>query len=287
MHSILTYSRFLGAIKPDLIEANQAEFEVRLACLKQSLSPATLRVPVGRRILAISPHPDDETIGAGGLLLAHSRYAEIFVITIFNGDGGGVLEAADRRSPNYKSRLVEARWKELHAACAHFSGKVVGSLGLSDGQIPGPECALERLRDFVHSVRPDVVILPWLLDNHADHRTANLLWAKACADVSCMILGTEIWSLGSPNAYFDITDLISDKLAAISEYKTQLATVDYASLVEGLAKIRAFQSGIHKKRAGAAEAFLALPNKEYCELVLSLAAKAPLSNDHMIVAARN
>ena len=88
-----------------------------------------------------------------------------------------------------------------------------------------------------------------------------------------MILGTEIWSLGSPNAYFDITDLMSDKLAAISEYKTQLATVDYASLVEGLAKIRAFQSGIHKKRAGAAEAYLALPNKEYCELVLSLATK--------------
>ena len=191
MHSILTYSRFLGAIKPDLIKANPAEFEVRLACLKQSLSPATLRVPVGRRILAISPHPDDETIGAGGLLLAHSRYAEIFVLTIFNGDGGGVLEAADRRSPNYKSRLVEARRKELHAACAHFSGRVIGSLGLSDGQIPGPaECALERLRDFVQSVRPDVVILPWLLDNHADHRTANLLWAKACADVSCMILGT-------------------------------------------------------------------------------------------------
>ena len=274
MRSILTYSRFLGAIKPDLIKANPAEFEVRLACLKQSLSPATLRVPVGRRILAISPHPDDETIGAGGLLLAHSRYAEIFVLTIFNGDGGGVLEAADRRSPNYKSRLVEARLKELHAACAHFSGKVIGSLGLSDGQIPGPaECALERLRDFVQSVRPDVVILPWLLDNHADHRTANLLWAKACADVSCMILGTEIWSLGSPNAYFDITDLMSAKLAAISEYKTQLATVDYASLVEGLAKIRAFQSGIQKKRAGAAEAYLALPNKEYCELVLSLATK--------------
>jgi LmbE family N-acetylglucosaminyl deacetylase len=275
MNSILTYPRFLGAIKPGLLGADRMEVEARLACLKSSLSPAKLRVPVGRRILAISPHPDDETIGAGGLLLAHSGYAEISVITIFNGDGGGLLEDPERHSPDYKSRLVEARSKELHAACAHFSGKVVGSLGLSDGHIPGPaDHALERLRELVQSVRPDVVILPWLLDSHADHRTANVLWARACADVSCMVLGTEIWSLGSPNAYFDITDLLSEKLAAISEYKTQLATVDYVSLVEGLAKMRAFQSGIRVRRTGAAEAYLALPNEEYCELVLSLAAKA-------------
>src|SRR5262245_57750849 len=179
MHSILTYPRFLGAIKPALLEANAVELEARLACLKASLSPSKLRVPVGRRILAISPHPDDETIGAGGLLLAHSKSAEISVITIFNGDGGGLLEDAKRQSPTYKS-LVEARLKELHAACAHFSGKVIGGLGLSDGHIPGPgDCAPERLRDLVQSVRPDVVILPWLLDNHADHRTTNLLWARA------------------------------------------------------------------------------------------------------------
>jgi LmbE family N-acetylglucosaminyl deacetylase len=274
MNSILTYPRFLGAIKPALLEANAVELEARLACLKASLWPSKLRVPLGRRILAISPHPDDETIGAGGLLLAHSKSAEISVITIFNGDGGGLLEDAERQSPTYKSRLVEARLKELHAACAHFSGKVIGGLGLSDGHIPGPaDGAPERLRELVQAVRPDIVILPWLLDNHADHRTANLLWAKACADLSCMVLGTEIWSLGSPNAYFDITDLISAKLAAISEYKTQLATVDYMSLVEGLAKIRAFQSGLHTRRTGAAEGYLALPNKEYCELVLSLAEK--------------
>jgi LmbE family N-acetylglucosaminyl deacetylase len=279
MNSILTYPRFLGAIKPDLLKGNGIELEARLACLRSSLSPAKLSFPVGHRILAISPHPDDETIGAGGLLLAHSGYAEISIITIFNGDGGGLLEGAEQEAPNYKSRLVEARLKELHAACAHFSGKVIGSLGLSDGYVPVPaDNAVNRLRDLVKSVRPDVVIIPWLLDNHADHRTANFLWARACADVSCMVLGTEIWSLGSPNAYFDITDLLSDKLVAISEYKTQLATVDYASLVDGLAKTRGFQSGLRARRAGAAEGYFVLPNKEYCELVRAFGASDALEN---------
>jgi N-acetylglucosamine malate deacetylase 1 len=275
MDSILTYPRFLGTIKPHLLGAARLEFEARLACLKSGLWPASLRFPVCRRILAISPHPDDETIGAGGLLVAHREYSEISIVTIFNGDGGGLLENVNRNAIDYKSRLVDLRLKELNAACRHFSGKVVGSLGLSDGSIPAPlEPAAERLRSLVRGVRPEVVILPWLLDRHADHRTANLLWASACSDVPCMVLGTEIWSLGSPNAYFDITDVLSDKLAAISEFRTQLATVDYISLAEGLAKIRAFQYGTRERRSGAAEAYLSLPNKQYCELVLSVSASS-------------
>lgn len=270
--SMLTYPRFIGAIKPQLLAEAELEFEARLACLKSGWWPTKLNFPVGRRILAISPHPDDETIGAGGLLLAHRGYAEISVITIFSGDGGGLLENGQRHATaEYKSRLVEARTKELRAACKHFSGNVIAGLGLPDGSVPSPiEASVERLRCVIQGIKPDVVILPWPLDKHPDHRTANFLWAHACADMPCMILGTEIWSLGYPNAYFDITDVFPEKLAAINEFKTQLATVDYISLVEGLAKIRAFQCGIHERRSGAAEAYLALPNKEYCDLVLSL-----------------
>src|SRR5262249_8495169 len=119
-----------------------------LACLKAGWWPSKLCVPIGHRILAISPHPDDETIGAGGLLLAHRGYSEISVITIFNGDGGGLLENVDRDAPNYKDRLVEARLQELHAACAHYSGKVAGGLGLSDGSVPAlVEPIARRLRE--------------------------------------------------------------------------------------------------------------------------------------------
>src|SRR5262245_64551843 len=106
MDSLLTYPRFLGAIKPDLLEGDRLEFEARLACLRSGWWPTKLNFPVGRRILAISPHPDDETIGAGGLLLAHRGYAEISVITIFSGDGGGLLE---NRSEEHTSELQSLR----------------------------------------------------------------------------------------------------------------------------------------------------------------------------------
>jgi N-acetylglucosamine malate deacetylase 1 len=272
MDSILTYPRFLGAIKPDLL-TDESEFEARLACLRSSWWPAKLRCPIGRRLLAISPHPDDETIGAGGLLLAHGGQADISVITVFNGDGGGLLQGVEHDATDYKKHLREARLEELGRACQHFSGRVIGSLGLADGTIPAPiGPAADRLRELVDLARPDVVILPWLLDQQADHRTANLLWATSCANLPCMVLGSEIWSFVPANAYFDITEMLARKLAAISEFKTQLATVDYISLAEGLAKVRAFHGSLHERRAGAAESFLALPNKQYSELVLGLLA---------------
>src|SRR5262245_6018021 len=89
--SVLTYSRYLGSIKPDLLKSSREEMSVRLACVSTGWWPSKLQCPIGGRILAVSPHPDDETIGAGGLLIAHRGEAEISVITIFKGDGGGVL----------------------------------------------------------------------------------------------------------------------------------------------------------------------------------------------------
>jgi N-acetylglucosamine malate deacetylase 1 len=266
--SLLTYPRFLGAIKPGLLARTEAELEARLACLSSGWWPSKLRCPVGRRILAVSPHPDDETIGAGGLLLAHRGQAEISIVTVFGGDGGGLLETSSDVA-DYKVRLVDARSKELRRACQYFAGTVIGDLGLPDGSIPKPMGpAACRLRELTDVVRPDVVILPHFLDHHADHRTANLLWATACSDIGCIVLGTEIWSLGFANAYFDITEVLPQKLEAIGVFKTQLATVDYISFAEGLAKVRGFHGGLRHRRTGAAEAFFALPNKEYCEIVL-------------------
>jgi LmbE family N-acetylglucosaminyl deacetylase len=266
--SLLTYSRFLGAIKPGLLAQSDADIEARLACLSSGWWPSKLRCPVGRRILAVSPHPDDETIGAGGLLLAHRGQAEISVVTVFDGDGGGLLRRSSD-TDDYKVHLVDARSEELRRACRYFAGTVIGGLGLPDGSIPEPMApAACRLRELTDVVRPDVVILPHFLDHHADHRTANLLWATACSDVSCIVLGTEIWSLGFANAYFDITDVLPHKLEAIGEFKTQLATVDYISFAEGLAKVRGFHGALRDRRTGAAEAFFVLPNREYCEIVL-------------------
>jgi len=291
LHSALTYSRFIGRIKPGLLAGTEAELRARLAASSRAWEPVLLEVPVGQRIVVIAPHPDDESIGAGGLLLAHRGKASVNIVTLFNGVGGGQLGAEPWiDTPAYKSRLANARKGELAEVAARLQASSTHAIDLPDGYAaPRPEDA-QKLRSIVSALRPDVVLIPWFLDDLPDHRMANLLYAAACADLDCMVLGFEVWSLCHPNALFDTTAWLDEKLRLVDLYRTQTATVDYARLVTGLSLTRGFHLGAGQKRACAAEAFLALPNRDYCDIVrayygtpgsLSDAAKRFFRPDHL------
>jgi LmbE family N-acetylglucosaminyl deacetylase len=113
-------------------------------------------------------------------------------------------------------------------------------------------------------------VLPWFLDGHGDHRRTNFLYSRACGDLEATVLGYEIWSMLEPNAVFDITEYLADKLSLIRNYPSQLRTVDYVGYASCLATVRAYHAALQPFRSGAAEAFVALPNREYCELVCKL-----------------
>jgi LmbE family N-acetylglucosaminyl deacetylase len=268
LHSLLTYPRFLGRIKPDLMRGREQEVVALLQALDRRWEPATLKTPVGRRLLVVAPHPDDESIGAGGLLLAHRGLSETHIINVFNGEGGGRLSDSPWvDDPDYRSALVAARRAELEAA-----GKVIGAasihyLDLRDG-ITAPNMKdAGRLRDVVRQVQPDVVLLPWYLDNQRDHRVVNILYAWGCGEVDCVVLGFEVWRLCQPNAVLDISPWADEKVKLVKTYQTQTATIDYAAYVGGLARTRAFLHPVRPDRGGAAEAFFALPGRDYCDLV--------------------
>ena len=112
---------------------DERDLEARLEWLRKGWWPVKLEVPVGRNILAVSPHPDDETIGAGGLLIAHRDVARISVVSIFNGEAGGLLPSDEGGDQHQKEDLVAVRRRELAAACSHFGGHVLGGLDLPDG----------------------------------------------------------------------------------------------------------------------------------------------------------
>jgi hypothetical protein len=77
---LVSYSRYVGYIKPQLMPASEEEFRIRRQLLASAWQPRKLVAPIGKRILALCPHPDDESIGAGGLLLAHRKLAEIHLV---------------------------------------------------------------------------------------------------------------------------------------------------------------------------------------------------------------
>jgi LmbE family N-acetylglucosaminyl deacetylase len=271
---VVSYSRYLGYIKPHLLQKTEDEFRVRRHLITRAWEPRQLVAPVGKCILALCPHPDDESIGAGGLLLAHRDLAEIHLVCLCDGAGGGSIEG-----PGLDPKaIVKVRKSEFQMTAAALGAASVHHLDFPDGNIPCSAEAVELLRSIVYRIRPDVVALPWFLDGHIDHRRANALYALACGDIEATVLGYEIWSMLEPNAFFDITEQLADKLSLIQNYPSQLRTVNYVGYASGLAAVRAYQMAVQPLRSGAAEVFLALPNHEYCELVIELsgASDAPL-----------
>ena len=216
---LASYSRYLGYIKPELLQPNEEEFRIRRQLLARAWEPRQLTAPVGKRILALCPHPDDESIGAGGLLLAHRDLAEIHLVCLCDGARGGSLGGID----NNPKGLIEARRAEFRKTAATLRAASVQHLDYPDGNIPCSATATERLKSIVSEIRPDVVLLPWFLDGHVDHRHANVLYAQACADLEATVLGYEIWSLLEPNAIFDITGHLADQLIAHSELRQPVA----------------------------------------------------------------
>lgn len=273
LDALFTYPRFLGRIKPQLLAAGEDEVRARLDSLHRAWETSPLTVPVGKRILVVSPHADDETIGAGGLLLAHRRRAVVHLVTVFNGEGGGSLPSGPwNPSSEYRSRLISARQAELKAVADQL-GATTSFLGLPDGYSSPVMTDAEKLGEMVRTFRPDVVLLPWYLDNHPDHRMANILYAWSCSEIRALVLGFEVWSSLAANVLFELGPHYEEKLQLVKTYSTQLATVDYENYIRGLALSRAFQLGVGHKRNQPAEAFLAVPNRDYCELVMSLYGK--------------
>jgi LmbE family N-acetylglucosaminyl deacetylase len=266
LDALLTYPRFLGTIKPDLMQADVDELAPRLAVHHRSWWPKKLERPVGRRILAISPHPDDESIGCGGFLLSHAGYSKILILNVYNGDGGGAIgEGPWQDDPVYKAQLSEMRRQELDEVAAMLEAKVI-RFGISDCTgVPGPG-EVAAMRHVLENFSPDIVLLPWFLDNHPHHRITNRIFIEAVRGLNLMVLAYEIWGLLNPNAFFDVTDVLDRKLAMIAIYASQLRTVDYVAYANALARTRAFHYPVRDNRSGAVEAFLALPSVDYCDL---------------------
>jgi LmbE family N-acetylglucosaminyl deacetylase len=114
-------------------------------------------------ILHVSPHADDETLGCGGVLLAHIASGEPvhwLIVTALTPKTG---PAFPTYSPNHD--LVD-----VVAGSYGFSG--VHRLNFPDAGLDSvPRVQLvDAIGTIVRAVAPDVVYLPHASDVHSDHR---------------------------------------------------------------------------------------------------------------------
>jgi LmbE family N-acetylglucosaminyl deacetylase len=223
--------------------------------------PIRIRAPFGNSVLVVAPHQDDEAIGCGGALALQARTGKPAAIVILQ-DGGDEHESYGLS----RIGLTEIRNEESRRCAAVL--KLDPPVFLNHEQLAGEiAAAVEEVLAIFKERKIDAVFVPFVLDGHPDHRTANYILAAALREISwnVRVLGYEVWGLCVPNVLVVIDDAIEDKLRMISCFEIANKAVDYVSSTKGL-------NMYHSRMLGAgecsyAERFFELPREEYITLV--------------------
>jgi N-acetylglucosamine malate deacetylase 1 len=227
--------------------------------------------PGAEKVLVLAPHMDDETIGCGGTLALHAkRGAQITVMFLTDGRNGSsdintlTGEERLRRQQEY----IEIRTTEARAALQRLGVNRMICLDAEDGALSQCPWAAEKLRDVLRKFQPDLVYVPFYLEEHADHRAASqvLLDAAAGTSLQFQCIGYEVWTPLFPNCLVRIDASVDTKKQALQEYRSQLQQCDYLHASIGLNAHRS--AGLLQEpgsAAGYAEAFYVTSLPQYRE----------------------
>lgn len=190
------------------------------------LDPASL----GDRVLVVAPHPDDESIGCGGLIAVLRRLG-VTVHVVFVTDGAG-SHPSSRDYPS--ARLAALRRQEALAALDVLAvdGEAVTFLGLQDRFVPvegapGYAEAVGGARACLDRLRPTTLVIPDPADSHGDHRAVARIWRAAALGAAepPRLLDYLVWAGAEmstdPRLRLDIGPVRDLKRRAVAAHRSQ------------------------------------------------------------------
>ena len=214
--------------------------------------PSALILNQIHKALVLAPHPDDETIGCGGLLaLLAEQGTPVHVILVSDGSGAGALSegAAAQRQQEF-SKALGLLGPTLTWECWQ----------LPDGALFQQNDLQQRLSTAINDHKPSVLIAPWLQDMHPDHaivgHTAQL--AHIQQPLPQGVLFYEVWTPLPANLILNISPVWHKKQAAVNAHTTALEHCDYPRAMEALAAYRSLLLAPQKQETLYAEAYFGL-----------------------------
>jgi LmbE family N-acetylglucosaminyl deacetylase len=181
-------------------------------------------------ILAIGAHPDDIELGCGGMLIKAARRGHnVYLYTVTRGGASGDPE----------QRAQEAKESARFMGAKNLWLDTLPDTGLKpDSELIG------HIESRIDSVHPDVILTHHAKDLHHDHRAVYSATLEAGRfDANILEYEIPLTRDFEPKVYFDISDVIDDKVELINIFKSQQKKQYLrSSAIKGLAQYRAFQS---------------------------------------------
>jgi LmbE family N-acetylglucosaminyl deacetylase len=181
-------------------------------------------------LLAIGGPPHDIELGFGGILSKSLKSDHnMFTYTLTKGSASGD---------------GDERVRELRESSAILKARSMWIDDFEDTTLCLNNQLINHIENFIKKSKADIIFTHSITDNHHDHRAA----AEATREASryCpTVLSHEVplTKKFEPHVYFDISDVIDEKLRLISVFFTQKEKDFITSdAIKGLAQYRALQS---------------------------------------------
>lgn len=189
-----------------------------------------------QRLVVVSAHPDDESLGVGGLLArAHRASVPVYLVLLTAGEASHPPHEQCTRHA-----LATRRLAELDAAVDLLApGSPVVFLGAPDGGVDDVEDeVVAALADIVGDGQGTLLVAPWRHDGHPDHDAAGRAAARVATACSARLVEYPLlmWR------HLDPADAPWDRMTAVH--------LDDATLETKLAAIRAHSSQIRSGGEG-------------------------------------
>jgi LmbE family N-acetylglucosaminyl deacetylase len=185
--------------------------------------------------LIVAPHPDDESLGCGGLIAACAAVGRPPLVAVLT-DGAGSHPKSRAFPPD---RLRAVRAQEVLAAVGHLglTADRVVFLNQPDTAAPhdGPgfdDVAATLAALTWREPACSAILAPWRYDPHCDHEAASLLASTVAAGAFIRHVAYPVWGwtlprdapvpmVGVRGFRLDISAFLAAKRAAIQAHRSQ------------------------------------------------------------------
>lgn len=145
--------------------------------------------------MILAPHPDDESLGCGGLIAQCCAAGRPPVVVILTD--GAASHPGSRSHPQSRLRRLRAEEARHAVEILGLGEQYLVFLGYSDAGLPheGPafKRAVEQLVNLAKEQGCEIVIGPWAEDSHCDHQAAAAMTAAAAAALDVDHLFYPVW----------------------------------------------------------------------------------------------
>ena len=126
---------------------------------------------------------------------------------------------------------------------------------------------ITRIRMAHEETKADIILLPFIADDHDDHRRASHLFYEAFKDGAiphAEVWAYQVYSSVIPNVVVDITDVMGEKMKLVNMWKSQSGERDWGHYIRGLNAVNS--RFLKTNEARYAECFFVVPAIEYLKL---------------------